>query len=172
MRHPGLAYRQFSVQTATPLGLVVMLYDGALTALRGAVTAIEAHDISNKCTQLNRAQAIVLQLEGTLNFELGGEVAQTLKALYVHARAQMLKANIENSPEILRALIEKISTVREAWNEADHRPSTSPSIPPGGESPREVYETEQQPSPSTYVCEDSPYAPSPPREPGSWRVSA
>ncbi len=129
MRHPALAYRQLSVQSATPLGLVVMLYDGAITALRGALTAIEAHDISKKCAHLNRAQAIIMQLEGTLNFEQGGEVAQTLKALYVYARAQMLKANIENSPEILRSLIEKISTVREAWYEADHQPSPSGPTP-------------------------------------------
>jgi len=138
MRHPALAYREFSVQSATPLGLVVMLYDGAITALRQAVTAIEAHDITKKCAHLNRAQAIIVQLEGTLNFEQGGEVAQTLKALYVHARAQILKANLEDSPEILSALIEKITTVREAWHEADHRPSPSDPTPTGGKPPRKA----------------------------------
>jgi flagellar protein FliS len=174
MRHPAQAYRQFSVQGATPLGLVVMLYDGAIAAMHRAVSAIEARDIQKKCTNLNCAQAIILQLEGTLNFEVGGEVAQTLKALYVHARAQMLKANIENSPEILSSLIEKISTVREAWYEADHRPSTSPSMPAGEGSPREArYETQhgQQLPPSTPASEESPYdLPIP--ESGSWRVSA
>jgi flagellar protein FliS len=174
MRHPAEAYRQFSVQTSTPLGLVVMLYDGALTALRRAVTAIEAHDIGEKCAQLNRAQAIILQLEGTLNFEQGGEVAQTLKALYVHARAQMLKANLEDSPDILRALVERVSTVREAWYEADRRPSPPPPTPVGEEPPREGREAQpgQQPSPPLRASQDSPYAPSPPGEPGSWRVAA
>jgi len=175
MRHPAQAYRQFSVQGATPLGLVVMLYDGVIAALQQAVAAIEARDIPKKCTHLNRAQAIILQLEGTLNFEVGGEVAQTLKALYVHARAQALKAHIENSPEILRALIEKLSTVREAWYEADHRPSASPSTPTGGGSPREAWfeaQHEAQPSPPDPAGEESPYASSPTLEPGSWRMSA
>ncbi len=101
-------------------------------------------------------------------------MAQTLRALYVHARAQMLKANIENSPEILRSLIEKISTVREAWYEADHQPSPSGPTPAGEDSHREASETQpaQQPSPSRRASEDSPYASSPPPEPGSWRVSA
>src|ERR1700722_7270254 len=99
MKNPALAYRQFSVQGATPLGLVVMLYDGAIAAMQRAMAAIENHDIEKKCAELSKAQAIVAQLEGTLNFELGGEVAQTLKILYMHARGQMLKANIENSPE-------------------------------------------------------------------------
>ena len=136
MKHPAHAYRQFSVQGATPLGLVVMLYDGAIAAMQRAVTAIEAHDIQKKCDHLKRAMAIIVQLEGTLNMQLGGEVAQTLKALYVYARGQAVKANIENSPEILRALIEKLSTVRAAWYQADHRPSTSPPAPPSEESPR------------------------------------
>lgn len=151
MKHPASAYRQFSVQGATPLGLVVMLYDGAIAAMRQAIAAIEAHDVPNKCFHLNRAQAIVAQLDGTLNLELGGEVAQTLKTLYVHARTQMLKATIENSPELLRSLIQNFATVREAWCEADHRPSMLPSTPTSEESPR---------------------APSPDREPGSWRMSA
>ncbi len=152
MSNPALnTYRQFSVQGATPLGLVVMLYDGAIAALRQAVTAIEAHDIEKKCTHLNRAIAIILQLEGTLNFELGGEVAQTLKTLYLYSRGEIMKANIENSAEILLSLIEKISTVREAWYEADHMAPPSPAPPAGKESPG---------------------APSPTPELGSWRMSA
>lgn len=59
MNHPALAYRQFSVQGSTPLGLVVMLYDGAIAAMLRAVTAIEAHDIQTKCNHLNRALAII-----------------------------------------------------------------------------------------------------------------
>ena len=55
MRHPASAYRQFSVQGATPLGLVVMLYDGAIAAMQRAADAIEADDIANKCHHLNRA---------------------------------------------------------------------------------------------------------------------
>jgi flagellar protein FliS len=127
-----------------------MLYDGAIAAMQRAVNAIEAHDIANKCHHLKRATAIILQLEGTLNMELGGEVARTLKALYVYARAQMLKANTENSPQILRSLIEKIAAVREAWCQADHQPS---------------------PSANPTASEGSAPAPSPPRKSGSFRLS-
>jgi len=150
MRHPAEAYRQFSVQTSTPLGLVVMLYDGALTALRRAVTAIEAHDIQKKCNHLNRAMAIIVQLEGTLNMELGGEVAKTLKAFYLYARGQTMKANIEDSLEILRSLIEKIAGVRESWHQAEQKLSASHSAEAGERSFR---------------------APSRGRESGSWRLS-
>jgi flagellar protein FliS len=162
MKNPALAYRQLSVQSATPIGLVVMLYDGAIAALQQAITAIEARDISKKCTQLNRALAIILQLEGTLNFEAGGEVAQTLKGLYTHARGQMLKANIDNSPEILRPLVERLSAVREAWYEADHRPPTF--------SPTPAHE--EQPWAPEPISEAYPGVPASAPEPGSWHLSA
>jgi flagellar protein FliS len=111
-----------------------MLYDGAIAAMNRAVASIEMHDIHSKCTHLKRALAIIAQLEGTLNFEQGGEVAQTLKSLYTYARTQVLKANLENSAEILRALIGKLSNVREAWSEADHRTATTRANVPGDES--------------------------------------
>ena len=150
MNHPAYTYRQFSVQGATPLALVVMLYDGAIAAMHRTVAAIEAHDIEKKCHHLKRALAIIVQLQGTLNFELGGEVAQTLESFYVHARAQALKANIENSPEILRSLIEKFSAVREAWSLAEQKLS----VPLPAESRR-----------------GSSDASSPTAVSGSWRMS-
>jgi len=129
MQHPVLAYRQCSVQGATPLGLVVMLYDGAIAALNRAITAIESQDISEKCNQLRRAQAILAQLEGTLNMERGGEVARTLKALYTYARAQILKANLENSAEVLRDVIRNLAAVRESWYAAEHQAAGSAPPP-------------------------------------------
>lgn len=124
MNHPALAYRQISVQSAAPLGLVVMLYDGAIAALLRAVDAIEAHDIECKCRHLNRALAIIIQLEATLDFERGGEVARTLQSFYAYARAHTMKSNIENSAEVLHSLIEDFATVRDAWREGERRLTT------------------------------------------------
>jgi len=121
MRHPAHSYRQLSVEGATPIGLVAMLYDGAITALIRAIDAIEARDIEKKCQHLNRALAIVIQLEGTLNFEEGGEVARNLQAFYVYARAQITKANVENAAEVLRSLLEHLSALRDAWREGERR---------------------------------------------------
>jgi len=137
MRHPAHAYRQFSIQGATPLSLVVMLYDGAIAGMRRAAAAIAANDIQEKCNQLNRALAIIGQLEGTLNFELGGDAAQTLKSFYVYGRSQILKANIENSSPLLHSVIEKFAAVREAWHQADRQESSPPSTPSGGASSRQ-----------------------------------
>jgi flagellar protein FliS len=107
-----------------------MLYDGAIAALLGAADAIEAHEIEKKCHYLNRALAIVIQLEATLDFEHGGEVAKNLGWFYAHARTQAMKANVEDSAEILRSLIEHFTTLRDAWREGERRLAThSPSLP-------------------------------------------
>lgn len=128
MNHPALTYRQLAVQSATPVGLIVMLYDGAISALRRAIGAIEAHDIEKRCAHLNRALAIIVYLEGILSVEQGGEVAQTLKQLYVHARARVLQASIKNSKEILASLIQQFSELREVWQQVEAK-SSSPGAP-------------------------------------------
>jgi flagellar protein FliS len=152
-----------------------MLYDGTIAAMQRAVTAIESHDIAKKCTHLNRALAIISQLEGTLNFEKGGEVAQTLKSLYLYARTQVMKGNIENSPQILRSLMEKFTTVREAWHEAEHQARPSPEASAGEESlsaPLPAPSSPPPPSPARPARRASPYGASIPPEPGSLRFSA
>jgi flagellar protein FliS len=115
-----------------------MLYDGAITFLERAVDAIAAHDIEKKCNNLNRALAIIVQLEGNLNFEQGGEVARTLKSFYLYARVQAMKATINNSAETLRSLIETFATVRDAWREGERRLAIqSANSPPEERSARE-----------------------------------
>jgi flagellar secretion chaperone FliS len=150
MRYPASTYRQVSVQSATPVGLVVMLYDGAIAAIQRAMAAIDAKDIEKKCAHLGRLDGIIAQLEGSLDFERGGQVAQTLKLFYMHARGQSLKANIENSKEILAALAHQFATVREAWEQVEHPTS---------------------PLPTTSASEDSTYSPSSAPGSSSWRLS-
>jgi flagellar secretion chaperone FliS len=151
MKNPVQAYRQFSVQGAPPLRLVVMLYDGAIASLRRAVDALAAHDIEAKCAQIKRALAIITQLEGILNFERGGEVALNLKRLYVYARTQIMKANIQNSAESLQSLSEKLAVVREAWSQAERAPEHAP------------------PQPEVKAPQNPPVSQ---RTSGSWRMSA
>jgi flagellar protein FliS len=127
-----------------------MLYDGAIAAIQRAMAAIDAEDIEKKCVHLGRLDGIIAQLEGSLDFERGGQVAQTLKLFYMHARGQSLKANIENSKEILAALAHQFATVREAWEQVEHPTS---------------------PLPTTSASEDSTDSPSSAPGSGFWRLS-
>jgi flagellar protein FliS len=145
MNPPALTYRQLAVQGATPVGLIVMLYDGAISAMQRAISAMEAHDIEKRCAHLNRVLGIIIQLEGVLDLERGGEVAQTLKRFYVHARARLLQASVENSQEILASLAQQFSIVREAWQQVETAGSSSGTPAPTPNDPRPT----PTPSPTT-----------------------
>ena len=88
------AYRQTQIQSRTPLELVVMLYDGALRFIGAARDAVERHDIPARRDALNRALAIVSELQNTLNLRDGGEVAASLDRLYSYVNDRLLAAAI------------------------------------------------------------------------------
>ena len=130
MNHPAQTYRQFSVQGATPLGLVVMLYDRAIADLRRAIAAIEAHDIEQRTKHLNHFFSVIAELESSLNHEREGSVAKNLAMFYKYARAQAINAAVKNSKEILSHLYEHFSTLRDAWREGERLLATQGTSSP------------------------------------------
>jgi flagellar protein FliS len=116
MSQRGLStYRQTQVQSRTPLELVVMLYDGALTFLQVARAAIERGDIAARRDATSRALAIVSELQSTLNMDDGGEIAVQLDALYAYANERILQATCDNAVPPLDDAIRVLATLRESW---------------------------------------------------------
>jgi flagellar secretion chaperone FliS len=112
----GLAtYRQTEVVSRTPLELVTMLYDGALRFLAGARDAIERHDISARREALNRALAIIAELQSTLNMERGGEVAAELDRLYEYANLRLLDAAMRNDVGPVDEVRRIFEILRDGW---------------------------------------------------------
>lgn len=112
----GLAsYRQTEVQSRTPLELVTMLYDGALRFLGVARDAIERRDINARREALNRALAIIGELQSTLNMEQGGEVAAELDKLYEYANTRLLDAAMKNDVAPIDEVRRIFEILREGW---------------------------------------------------------
>jgi flagellar protein FliS len=119
MINPALEYRKRAVEGASPVGLVVLLYGGAITAFMRAISAIEANNIEKRVNELNKVLAILAELQGTLDFEKGGAVAAHLEKYYIVLRAQVLEASIKNSKSILEDLVKNVSGVKEAWQQVE-----------------------------------------------------
>ncbi len=110
------AYRQSSVDTATPAQLVVMLYDGVVTAIDKVETALDTprpeFELAHR--ELTRAQAIIMELLQTLDMSVGS-VATNLAALYEYSHRQLVRSNVEKQ----FALAEPVRTIfrdlRDAW---------------------------------------------------------
>ena len=119
MTNPAMEYRKRAVEGASPVGLVVLLYGGAVTALMRAISAIDAGNIEKRVTELNKVLAILAELEGTLDFEKGGAVAEQLKKYYIVLRSQVLEASIKNSKPILEELVKNMTGIKEAWQQVE-----------------------------------------------------
>src|SRR6478609_2828802 len=92
------AYTSSSVMTAPPQKLVVMLYDGAIRFLRQSATAMRTGNREVTVNRLNRAGAIIDELNISLDMNQG-EVASNLRSIYLFARRHMTEALIEQDPE-------------------------------------------------------------------------
>ena len=111
-------YREIDLQSATPLQIVVALYDAILQDLRGAIAAQKHNDIEERTAQVKHCLLTVAQLQTRLDFERGGEVAKNLDRFYSMIRGKLLEASIKASDDAFAAIAEMVMTVRSAWNEA------------------------------------------------------
>jgi len=109
------AYQEVHVTSRSPLELVVMLYDGVLAALEQAKRAMEAGDLVAKRDALSRSFAILGQLQGSLNLEVGGEVAARLDGLYGYVAQRLTAANVDCDPGPVMEAIRLLQVVREGW---------------------------------------------------------
>lgn len=102
------------VNSATPVELIVLLYDGAIDSSRRAIHAIAAGDVPAKAAHISRATNIVAGLAGALDLSQG-EIAQNLFALYDYMQRQLLQANLRNSTEKLEEVARLLDDLRSAW---------------------------------------------------------
>ncbi len=119
------AYRlnqlELSVNSAEPVELIVLLYDGAIESVRRAILLLQAGDVPGKAREITRATNIVSELRAILDMQQGGEIAANLAALYDYLRGQLLQANLRNSEEKLDGVAGLLSTLRASWVELADR---------------------------------------------------
>jgi flagellar protein FliS len=93
-----------------------MLFDGALVAIVKAKTHMEKREIVEKGNSISKAIMIIDSgLRGGLNFEVGGEIAQTLNSLYAYMSQQLMQANLKNDPALLDEVYTLLTDIKGAW---------------------------------------------------------
>jgi flagellar protein FliS len=131
-----LSYRRATVQNASSVGLIIILYDLLIQDLTQAMTAIDKRDIEGRATVIKHALLVLQQLEGSLDHENGGEAAKNLSSFYSVMRARIFQAHLKVSSEILNEQVRLLLDVRRAWQQVDPAnpaPATTaaPATPPG-----------------------------------------
>lgn len=117
--NPWASYRSVATQTASPGQLVLMLFDGAIRFLECALTGFAQEDVAESYQTINnnvlRAQAIIHELNISLNMEQGGDFAQTLRRLYDYFDRRLQESNLKKVPVGIEEVIGRLTTLRDAW---------------------------------------------------------
>ena len=151
------AYRANAVGSAKPENLVVMLFDGAIRFLGAAIRAFDHEDPLDFNltihTNITKTQAIIRELNNALDLDNGGELGQNLTSLYNYFDQRLQEANIHKDRAIIEEILERISELRDAWNESlDQKDEvTQPKNSSSNASPPESY----SPTPPSNISESS-----------------
>ena len=119
-RNPADAYKHVSteiaVETADPHRLIMMLFDGAQTAIVIARAHMEQKHISEKGLAVSQAIDIITNgLQASLDIEAGGELAERLSALYEYISQRLLWANLKNDVAALDEARNLLGELQSAW---------------------------------------------------------
>jgi flagellar protein FliS len=119
------AYQNVAVQTAVgtsdPHRMILMLYDGALEAIRLAQAHMGTRRIAAKCEALGKALRIVEEgLKASVDRKVGGQLADRLVALYDYTTMRLLQANLRNDRKALEEARTLLTDLRSAWAQIGH----------------------------------------------------
>lgn len=119
--NPWQSYRQVATRTATPGQLVLMLFDGAIRFLEQARAGFALEDplefnltIHNN---IQKAVAIINELNYSLNIEAGGQFAATMRRLYDYMERALYDANQHKREDSLLDVLKRLGIIRDAWKE-------------------------------------------------------
>ncbi|MDH2414643.1 flagellar export chaperone FliS [Nocardioides sp. CER19] len=111
------AYTSNAVATAGPAQLLVMLLDRLVLDAERGQTALAASNAEEANRQLQHAQAIVTELQSTLEVD-GMPAGRELLALYDYLQRQLIKANVARDQVAAAEAVKLSRELRDTWRQA------------------------------------------------------
>lgn len=116
---PKREYREAAVRSATPVRLILMLYEAGIEDLRRISAAMQDNDVQRRTDEAHHFLQVLNQLQGSLDMERGGDVAANLERYYGLVRSQLLQAELKNSTEIVQNILSQFLSLHHAWLEVE-----------------------------------------------------
>jgi len=110
------AYAESTIMTASPARLVVMLYDGAIRALRQSAAAMRSGERERAREKMRKAEAIIDELNDSLDLS-HGELPQRLQAIYLFSKRQLIEANLISDPGPIETVAGLLAELRSSWEQ-------------------------------------------------------
>jgi flagellar protein FliS len=95
-----------------------MLYQAAIKSCKKSIDAIESSNVQKKGEHIGKLQEIVIELNNSLDFEIGGDVARELSSLYDYVLYASTQANIKIEREPLEGCLRVLTTLYDGWAQA------------------------------------------------------
>ncbi len=112
------------VADASPTRLVQVMFEHILSHLataRGCMARIAddrpLKDVLTKATAISKANALLGQLDATLDMERGGQVAQNLRALYEYMMNRLALANATNDTAMVAEVAGLVEKIKSGWDQ-------------------------------------------------------
>ncbi|MBV8679162.1 MAG: flagellar export chaperone FliS [Aquitalea sp.] len=114
-----------TVYGASPVGLVVLLYEGAIKAINQAAYAIDAQRYDEKARLVSKSIDIIDGLRESLDLQQRNDAVTNLNDLYIYMKQRLSIANLKNDPEILAEVRRLLETILPAWQELNRSSMSS-----------------------------------------------
>ena len=129
------AYQDISLQTgvgsADPHKMILMLFDGAIEAIRLSESYVGTRKVTAKCEALGKAVRIVEEgLKASVDRNAGGQLAERLVALYEYITLRLLQANLRNDRKALEEARTLLGDLRSAWAQIGVNLAQSKAVAP------------------------------------------
>lgn len=112
------------VADASPSRLVQIMFEHILSHLATAQGCMErikdnlpVSDVVAKGQSVSKAIRLIGQLDGTLDMERGGRIAQNLRSLYLYMLDRLTVANVTNDARIVAEVSQLVRKIKSGWDQ-------------------------------------------------------
>lgn len=126
-------YFEQMILSASPVGLVRILYQRALSSVRDAREHLSNGRIKARGAAIGNAYAVVTELINSLRRDEAPELGDRLMGLYLYIQQRLLEANLKQTDKPLAEVLDLLTTLADAWSAV---PEYGDAAPPAVQATR------------------------------------
>lgn len=110
-------YAENEILHQTSVELVCLLYSEAIARISRALDALEIRQSRERGVAIGGAMAIIVELQGSLDAEAGGQIAKDLARLYDYIQDRLITGHAERTAEPLVEARRVLHDLLDGWHE-------------------------------------------------------
>lgn len=115
-------YTEAQVASVDRHRLLLLVFEGGMTFLGRARSALDAGDMLRFAEAISKSQAVIAELLGSLDHQQGGDIAKELARLYEFMQHHLTEANARKSVQHVDEVERVLGIIAGAYREILERP--------------------------------------------------